>query len=63
MSLPQCRDITTISASPILASHAPRVNRISDTMASDIVFVVSSKGTYMTSLRVIPSRDSRDISK
>lgn len=61
MSFPVYRDIATIKASPILASHAPNLRNIIEVTVKVIIFIDRRSGTYRTSLSVTPSRASRDI--
>ena len=63
MSVPQDRDINTMSLNPRLASQAPKVNRMTLILALGAFIVASEIGTNSTSLNVIPSRDSRVIRK
>lgn len=61
ISFPVYRDITTINASPMLASQAPNLKKMIDVMVNDIVFIERISGIYKTNLSVIPSSASRDI--
>lgn len=63
MSFPQDRDIDTISPSPSLASHAPKVNKITVMAVLVALEFVRTRGTKSTNLNVIPSRDRRVIRK
>lgn len=63
MSLPYDRDMDTISPSPNLASHAPKVNRTTVIAVLGASMLIRTKGTNNTNLSVIPSRDNKVIRK
>jgi hypothetical protein len=63
MSDPWVRDINTISLNPNLASHAPKVSIIILIVGINMLFRCNEVGISKTSLNIIASRHSKDISR
>jgi hypothetical protein len=63
MSVPNDRDMRTISLNPILASQAPKVSNITLILALGAFATDKDMGINNTRLSVIPSRDRRVIRK
>lgn len=63
MSLPVARLMSTIKASPILASHAPKVKSTTQMTGNGRAAVDSNRGTNSTKLREMPSKANKDINR